>query len=126
MDRLRRVDTIAFDKMGTLSVSKPTVKNIVVLKDKRQTIIDRVVAIEKQSDHPLAMVPFFAGRINHILTKQQATDFKRFYVDTAILATRRLYVSLLTIMRLIMSCSGQMRHLVLCLLVQHKSFRMLW
>lgn len=35
--------------------------------------------------HAGAMVPFFAGRINHILTAQQAADFKRFYVDTAIL-----------------------------------------
>lgn len=35
--------------------------------------------------HAGAMAPFFAGRINHILTKQQAADFKRFYVDTAIL-----------------------------------------
>lgn len=35
--------------------------------------------------HAGAMAPFFAGRIDHILTKQQAADFKRFYVDTAIL-----------------------------------------
>ena len=35
--------------------------------------------------HAGAMVPFIAGRINHILTAQQAADFKRFYVDTAIL-----------------------------------------
>ncbi len=35
--------------------------------------------------HSGAMVPFFAGRIEHILTKEQAEDFKKFYVDTAIL-----------------------------------------
>lgn len=32
-----------------------------------------------------ALVPFFAGRIDHILPAQQANDFKKFYVDTAIL-----------------------------------------
>lgn len=35
--------------------------------------------------HAGAMVPFFAGRIDHILNEEQAMDFKKFYVDTAIL-----------------------------------------
>lgn len=34
--------------------------------------------------HAGAMVPFFAGRINNIL-KEKKEDFKKFYVDTAIL-----------------------------------------
>lgn len=32
-----------------------------------------------------AMVPFFSGRIDHILDEKHAQDFKKFYVDTAIL-----------------------------------------
>ncbi|RRK09763.1 amidohydrolase [Lactiplantibacillus garii] len=35
--------------------------------------------------HAGAMVPFFAGRINAIMTSAQADDFHKFYVDTAIL-----------------------------------------
>lgn len=35
--------------------------------------------------HAGAMVPFFAGRIDHILDAEYAADFKKFYVDTAIL-----------------------------------------
>lgn len=35
--------------------------------------------------HAGAMAPFFAGRIDAILTVQQARDFRKFYVDTAIL-----------------------------------------
>lgn len=54
MDRLRHVDTIAFDKTGTLTLGRPAVKEILVLKGNRQTIIDQAVAIEQQSDHPLA------------------------------------------------------------------------
>lgn len=54
MDRLRHVDIIAFDKTGTLTLGKPVVKDILVLKGNRQTIIDQAVAIEQQSDHPLA------------------------------------------------------------------------
>lgn len=54
MDRLRHVDTIAFDKTGTLTLGKPAVKDVLVLRGDRQTIIDQAVAIEQQSDHPLA------------------------------------------------------------------------
>ena len=35
--------------------------------------------------HAGGMVPFFAGRVERILPPEQAADFKRFYVDTAIL-----------------------------------------
>lgn len=35
--------------------------------------------------HTGAMVPFFSGRIDHILSAEQAKMFKCFYVDTAIL-----------------------------------------
>lgn len=35
--------------------------------------------------HAGAMVPFFAGRIDHILDQVHAADFKKFYVDTAII-----------------------------------------
>ena len=35
--------------------------------------------------HAGAMVPFFAGRVDHILPPEQAADMRRFYVDTAIL-----------------------------------------
>lgn len=54
MDQLRHVDTVAFDKTGTLTQGKPTVKTLLVLKGDRQTIVDQAVAIEQQSDHPLA------------------------------------------------------------------------
>lgn len=35
--------------------------------------------------HAGAMVPFFSGRVDHILDAEHAADFKKFYVDTAIL-----------------------------------------
>lgn len=54
MDPLRHVDTIAFDKTGTLTSGQPSVKELLVLRGDRQTIIDQAVAIEQQSDHPLA------------------------------------------------------------------------
>lgn len=31
------------------------------------------------------MIPFFAGRIKYILGEEKESDFKRFYVDTALL-----------------------------------------
>lgn len=35
--------------------------------------------------HAGGMIPFFAERIHYILPEQQVTDFRKFYVDTAIL-----------------------------------------
>ena len=39
--------------------------------------------------HGGAMVPYFAGRIEHILPEDQAADFKKFYVDTALLGNSK-------------------------------------
>ncbi|MBP3894255.1 MAG: amidohydrolase [Atopobiaceae bacterium] len=39
--------------------------------------------------HAGGMAPFFAGRIDRILPPAQAADFRRFYVDTAILGNPR-------------------------------------
>lgn len=48
-------------------------------------IFEKYPAIKIIVHHAGAMVPFFAGRIDHILPQQQAQAFKKFYVDTAIL-----------------------------------------
>lgn len=39
--------------------------------------------------HAGAMVPYFAERINHILPDNLAQDFKKFYVDTALLGNSK-------------------------------------
>ncbi len=39
--------------------------------------------------HAGAMIPFFAGRIKYILGKDKEKDFKKFYVDTAILGNSK-------------------------------------
>ena len=39
--------------------------------------------------HAGAMIPFFAGRVDNILPKEQAEEFKKFYVDTAILGNTK-------------------------------------
>lgn len=69
MDQLRKVDIIAFDKTGTLTVGKPEVTKIQVINGNEQTIIDQIVAIERESNHPLAQA------INKLkVTKRLATD----------------------------------------------------
>ncbi|MCI1975009.1 MAG: heavy metal translocating P-type ATPase, partial [Limosilactobacillus sp.] len=54
MDRLHKVDTMVFDKTGTLTAGQPKVAAVEVINGDRQTIINQLVAIEQQSDHPLA------------------------------------------------------------------------
>lgn len=60
--------------------------------------------------HAGAMVPFFSGRIDHILDEKHAQDFKKFYVDTAILGNTHCNWLLIT-MALIMFCLGLMHRL---------------
>ena len=39
--------------------------------------------------HAGAMIPFFAGRIKYILGEEKEADFKKFYVDTALLGNTK-------------------------------------
>lgn len=48
-------------------------------------IFKRLPDIKIIVHHAGAMIPFFAERINHILPADLAEDFKKFYVDTALL-----------------------------------------
>ncbi len=52
---LGNIDAIAFDKTGTLTQGKPQVTNVHFIESvNEQEIIDIVVALEKESNHPLA------------------------------------------------------------------------
>lgn len=48
-------------------------------------VFQRYPSLKLIVHHAGALVPFFAGRITATLSAQQAVDFHRFYVDTAIL-----------------------------------------
>ena len=39
--------------------------------------------------HAGAMIPFFSGRVRYILGEEKEKDFKKFYVDTAILGNTK-------------------------------------
>ena len=49
-----QVDTILFDKTGTLTIGKPEVAQAVFYSEDKEHIIDLLVNVEKESDHPLA------------------------------------------------------------------------
>ncbi|OEG17994.1 cadmium-translocating P-type ATPase [Enterococcus termitis] len=53
LENLAGLKAIAFDKTGTLTKGKPIVTDAVFLKDKQQAL-DILVAMERQSTHPLA------------------------------------------------------------------------
>lgn len=56
LESLGVVRTIAFDKTGTLTVGKPKLTDILTTADTTETEILRVgLAVERQSDHPLAL-----------------------------------------------------------------------
>ena len=55
LENLGRLTAIAFDKTGTLTEGKPRVTDIVPFGDTTDELLLRIaIAVEKQSDHPLA------------------------------------------------------------------------
>ena len=49
-----KVDTIIFDKTGTLTIGKPHVSDIKFYTEDKDEVLDLLVSVEKESDHPLA------------------------------------------------------------------------
>src|SRR5699024_2468878 len=55
LSQLANIDAIAFDKTGTLTKGKPEVTNYHFLDSvDQQAMIDVIIALEKESNHPLA------------------------------------------------------------------------
>lgn len=63
LSQLANIEAISFDKTGTLTKGKPEVTNYHISDQvDQQEIIDLVIALEKQSNHPLAdaMINYFS------------------------------------------------------------------
>lgn len=76
LSQLGQIDAIAFDKTGTLTRGKPEVTNYYFLDEvDERTIIDIIVALEKESNHPLA---------NAILSKFKAEKTLNIVVENQI------------------------------------------
>jgi Zn2+/Cd2+-exporting ATPase len=55
LEQLRKVDTIVFDKTGTITTGKPQVQDVVVIDGvDKSMMINIMVNIERNSNHPLA------------------------------------------------------------------------
>lgn len=65
-----KIDTIIFDKTGTLTVGKPQVSELAFYTDNKKEVLDLLLAVEKESDHPLAnaIVNHFESNRNYDIT----------------------------------------------------------
>lgn len=54
MDRMNQVDTMVFDKTGTLTQGKTAVTKFIAVVKEEEKALEYLMAIEKESDHPLA------------------------------------------------------------------------
>ncbi|MHC5269587.1 heavy metal translocating P-type ATPase [Enterococcus sp. LJL98] len=54
LDRMNQVDTMVFDKTGTLTQGTTAVSQVVMVQKEASQVLEYVMAIEKESDHPLA------------------------------------------------------------------------
>ena len=55
LEELRRIDTVALDKTGTLTEGKPVVTDIVAIGQTEAKVLSMAAAIETGSSHPLAV-----------------------------------------------------------------------
>jgi Cd2+/Zn2+-exporting ATPase len=55
LEELRRIDTVALDKTGTLTAGKPVVTDIVAIGQTEAKVLSMAAAIETGSSHPLAV-----------------------------------------------------------------------
>lgn len=54
LEDLGNLEAVAFDKTGTLTEGKPKLTNIITLSGSEEDLLNLLVAVESQSDHPLA------------------------------------------------------------------------
>lgn len=77
IELLKDVDTIVFDKTGTITKGKPEVTDVISLSDEYDTnqILDYAAAVESKSEHPLAQAIVNKAKSENIEWKE-ASDFK--------------------------------------------------
>jgi Cu+-exporting ATPase len=75
LERLAGIDTVALDKTGTLTEGKPRVTDFTVVDEtSRDEVLGMVLAVERLSEHPLAMaIADFARQQG--ATSRKASDF---------------------------------------------------
>ena len=77
LEKLSSVDTVVFDKTGTITTGKPRVSDIIILDNESSTtsLLQLAASVEKQSEHPLAQAIVDAA-IKQGVTLDAITDFK--------------------------------------------------
>ena len=77
LEKLSSVDTVVFDKTGTITTGKPRVSDIFVLdhESSTTTLLQLAASVEKRSEHPLAQAIIEAAK-KQGLTLDEITDFK--------------------------------------------------
>ncbi len=55
IEKMDKIDTLVIDKTGTITEGKPSVENIVAIKDfNKDDLLKKIASLNKQSEHPLA------------------------------------------------------------------------
>ncbi len=77
LEKLSSVDTVIFDKTGTITTGNPQVSDIISLEKERSTtsLLQLAATIENRSEHPLAQAIVEAAKKQQ-LTLGEITDFR--------------------------------------------------
>src|SRR5438093_9764994 len=55
LETIGKVRTIAFDKTGTLTIGRPRLVDVVAIDGSGQDVLAKAAAVERGSNHPLAL-----------------------------------------------------------------------
>jgi Cu2+-exporting ATPase/Cu+-exporting ATPase len=77
LEKLSHVDTLVFDKTGTITSGNPTVTKVVALSNKysEQEVLKLAASLEKNSSHPLAQAVVKAGNRQSVVF-EDVTNFR--------------------------------------------------
>ena len=75
LETAHKIQTIVFDKTGTITEGKPKVTDIIVINNDENFLLQLVAAAEKNSEHPLAAAIVCEAETRR-LTLPAVTDFK--------------------------------------------------
>jgi Cu+-exporting ATPase len=75
LETAHKIQTMVFDKTGTITEGRPKVTDIVIVKNEENFLLRLVAAAEKNSEHPLAAAIVHEAEIRG-LTLPAVTDFK--------------------------------------------------
>jgi len=69
LERAKHIDTIVLDKTGTITRGRPEITDVLCIHDSERDLLEKIVSLEKASQHPLAQAVIAYGQKKNIVSQ---------------------------------------------------------